>query len=240
MLKVFIVEDDIEFCKEIAAVMSQIDSVKVEYLTSSGEDLLKAVSKTNPDICIIDIGLPDISGINVAEQVRKKYFDTDIIFITAYEDYISEAVKLYASDYIKKPLDQERLIQTIKRIKHKRKTFDRTMEVKTENQETVWIKEDDILFVEAFGKKIALNTEHGTFYSNQSLSEMESKLNNYMFYKTSRSYIVNLAKVKMIKPRSRTSFDIYFDTTEYRAVLSKKNYTEFRKKIKMLTGRGSH
>ena len=118
MLKVFIVEDDIEFCKEIAAVMSQIDSVKVEYLTSSGEDLLKAVSKTNPDICIIDIGLPDISGINVAEQVRKKYFDTDIIFITAYEDYISEAVKLYASDYIKKPLDQERLIQTIKRIKH--------------------------------------------------------------------------------------------------------------------------
>jgi len=84
----------------------------------------------------------------------------------------------------------------------------------------VWIKEDDILFVEAFGKKIALNTNHGTFYSNQPLGEMESKLNNYLFYKTSRSYIVNLTKVKMIKPRSRTSFNIYFDTTKCRAVLS--------------------
>jgi DNA-binding NtrC family response regulator len=83
---------------------------------ASAEDALEAFPKYRPDLVLLDIGLPGMSGIDALEQIKKEFADTLVIMITAYEDVqtVVSAMKLGAYDYIVKPLDMNGLIITVR------------------------------------------------------------------------------------------------------------------------------
>ncbi|KKM08978.1 hypothetical protein SY88_21250 [Clostridiales bacterium PH28_bin88] len=236
-LKVAVTEDDSLFRKELVEQISSVPGLEVHYSTDSGEDLLRVLDKISPEIVVLDISLPGISGIDVAKTVRQKLPHTEIIFVTAHEDYIKEAVKLYATDYISKPLDTARLKQTLNRIKQNLSSPEKLLELKTGKGIQV-TRPQDICVVEAIKKKTIIHTATKTFTSDHSIMEIEAQLDQGMFYRTSRSYLVNLSKIKAIKPVSRTSFEILFVDKDCKAYLSKSVYTGFRSKLKKLSAGG--
>ncbi len=229
-------EDDFQFCQEIASfIHKKMDGMRVEYFAHRGEEFLKVIAQNKPDICMIDIGLPDVSGVDIARRIREQYFDSDIIFITAYDNYFSEAVNVYAVDYITKPPDYNRLQQTLQRIKYTKSVVENTVEIKTEDKEILLLKEKEILFMESYGRKTIIYTVDGIQHvALQSLNKFQQKLSSSIFFRSSRFHILNLTQIHSIEPFTRTSFKVHFNNTEITANLSKKQYPCFREEIKEL------
>ena len=116
MTDVVIVEDDPIFRKYLAGLLTSIPGVEVTGVFDEGEEFLKLVQKLQPEILFLDVGLPGISGVQVADCIRRDFPYMEIVFITADENYIRNAFHLYASDFITKPLDSDRLRHTVARI----------------------------------------------------------------------------------------------------------------------------
>lgn len=231
MIRAIIAEDEDLLRREISRKVMGISDVKVEYITNEGKDLLNAILKVKPELAILDIKLPEMTGLEVVKNIRDLLPNTEIIFITSYEEYIKDAVKLYAADYIIKPINYERLFNTIERIKRKFNDSSNIIEVRC-GDDTKLINANDIYFIEANRKKTFFYTTYEDFLSNTSLSDVYKLLNKKVFFKTSRSYIVNLYKVYSIKSVNRTSLEISFRNKNKKAYLSKKLYYEFRNRLK--------
>jgi two-component SAPR family response regulator len=87
---------------------------------------LEEVEKLKPDIVFLDINMPEIKGTSLFTQIKKVCPLTQIVFVTAYDEYAVEAFELNASDYIVKPIRKERLQKTIKRLKNSNKTEEKS------------------------------------------------------------------------------------------------------------------
>ena len=103
-------------------------------LAEKGSEALELFHQESPDLILLDIGLPDISGMDVLKDVKKKDPDAMVIMVTAIEEVktIVEAVKLGAYDYLVKPIDAQELLLTAKnalenkRLKHQLRTIQKT------------------------------------------------------------------------------------------------------------------
>lgn len=235
MSDVVIVEDDPLFRKYLASLLTAIPGVEVTGVFSEGEEFLNLVQKLKPEILFLDVGLPGISGIQVADSIRRNFPYMEMVFITADENHIREAFHLYASDFITKPLDLDRLYHTVARIRKKSPVLGSIIELKCEEKMEILI-EEDIFMVEALTKKTVIYTAIRTFTCLHSMKDMEARLDKNMFLRTSRSYLVNLRLVEGLKSYSRTSYQILFKSKNYLAYLQKGLYPEFRRRIKALAG----
>lgn len=74
------------------------------------------IHSCTPEVVFLDIDLPGMSGVEVAQKLRSTHTDIEIVFITSYTDFRSDAIELYAADYITKPINATRLIRTLQRI----------------------------------------------------------------------------------------------------------------------------
>jgi len=237
MINVAIVEDDLFFQEELAKLLVSVPEIDLTGTFSNGEDFLSFVQKHPPQLLFLDIGLPGISGIEVADHVRKEFPYMEIVFITADENHSRDAFRLYASDYISKPLDTNRLYQTLTRIMKKPPIPEKKIELKCGDTIEI-LNQEDIFLVQAFIKKTLVYTGSRTLSCSQSLKEIAAQLNNEMFFRTNRSYLVNVRLVDAVKICSRTSYEVFFKGKEYRAYLQKKLYPEFRARFNFLSGEG--
>ncbi len=229
MIKAVILEDEMIFTDTLVKELKIIGGIEIEYISTLGKDIIQNLHKLSVEIAFIDIGLPDISGIEVAKIIRANFPDAEIIFITSFNDFTQEAIKCYATDYINKPIDKERLKKTIERIKRKLLS-EELVKIKTGNTISM-IRINDIFMIEAQGKKSTVYTDSKILTAEHSLKEFEKVINAH-FFKTSRSFLVNINKIDQIIPYSKTSLEILFRGKDYKALLSKKNYPSFRTKIK--------
>jgi len=231
MLRLVIAEDDINFRRELMNYFIEIDDVTIEYSTGNGQDAWEAINKIKPDIAVLDIDMPGMNGLKLASNIREKYDNIEIIFITSYEDFVREAIELYAADYIEKPLNKERIKKTIDRIKNRNIDIGNMIPFKSGIDIKI-IHPKDIYSVEACDKKTIVCTTSEKFISEYSLKQLEEILDKNLFFRSSRSFLINLSKVDSLKEYSRTSFEVAFKNKDYKAYLSKDLYSEFRKKIK--------
>jgi len=232
---VAIVEDDPLFRKELALFLASIPDVEVTGTYAKGEEFLPLLQKLKSEILFLDVGLPGISGIEVADCVRRDFPYMEIVFITADENHIRDAFRLYASDFITKPVDSDRLHQTVARIKRKRPLLSARIELKCEEKVEILI-EEDIYMVEASGKKTVIYTANRKIICLHSMIDMETRLDKKMFIRTSRSYLVNLRLLEGIQSCTCTYYQVLFMGKDYLAYLQKNLYPEFRRRIKSLHG----
>ena len=236
MSDVVIVEDDHFFRKYLANLLATIPSIEVTGVFVDGEEFLNLVQKLKPEILFLDVGLPGISGIQVADCVRRDFPYMEIVFITADENHIRDAFHLYASDFITKPLDPDRLRYTVDRIRRKSPVLGAKIELNCVGEIELLIEEENIYMVEALAKRTVIYTAVRIITCLHSMKDMEARLDKNVFFRTSRSYLVNLRLVEGIKSCSRTSYIILFKGKDYQAYLQKKLYPELKIRIKTLYG----
>jgi len=100
----------------LCSILSKLERALVIGAADNAKDAIALVREHNPDLAFLDIELPDIKGIELAERLREIKPDLAIVFITAHQEYSLDAFKLYAFDYILKPIDEERVKSTFQRI----------------------------------------------------------------------------------------------------------------------------
>jgi len=129
MIKIVIIDDHIMFRQGLKAVLELEKDIKIVGEASSGNKAMDAVKKNNPDILLVDIKLPDISGIEVCEKILNQYPTLKVIIITAFHDEkdVVKAIRAGAKGYILKDSDVKELIKQIRLVYENKSTIDSSL-----------------------------------------------------------------------------------------------------------------
>jgi DNA-binding NarL/FixJ family response regulator len=117
------------FRQGLKAVLELEKDIKIVGEASSGNKAMDAVKKNNPDILLVDIKLPDISGIEVCEKILNQYPNLKVIIITAFHDEkdVVKAIRAGAKGYILKDSDVKELIKQIRLVYENKSTIDSSL-----------------------------------------------------------------------------------------------------------------
>lgn len=114
MIKCVILDDELLAISYLKLLCEQIENVEVVKAFNDPKIFLKEINDIDCNLCILDIEMPGMTGLQVAELISGS---KKIIFTTAYKEYAAEAFDLNVVDYVRKPIKKERLIQAFEKAK---------------------------------------------------------------------------------------------------------------------------
>lgn len=120
--KILVVDDSVSIVFSIGKIL-ELNGYMVDS-AYNGSDALRKISQQAFDVVICDIEMPGISGMSFLERVRDEYDrELDVILMTGYldQDYFIQAIRLGASDFIRKPIESKQLLHSISRILERRR-----------------------------------------------------------------------------------------------------------------------
>ena len=117
-LKLIIADDHHIFRKGILSIVSEDESIEITGEAANGDDALKLIEEMKPDIAILDIDMPGLSGLDVARKVKSEKLPVKIVILTIHKDkeYFDEALELDIKAYVLKESIANDLIDCIKRV----------------------------------------------------------------------------------------------------------------------------
>ena len=117
-IKVFVVEDQSKILKNQLKLLEGIPDIQIVGTALSGEAAIEEVLKTNPDVLLLDLGLPRMSGIDVTRQLKAAQSTVEILIFTIFdeEDKVLDAVKAGASGYLLKGTPADKIVEAIKEV----------------------------------------------------------------------------------------------------------------------------
>jgi len=115
-MRIAAVDDEMHVLERFERIVLEMEDLQLCGLFETAEQLLSYLKEHTLDAVFLDIEMPGVNGLRLSEQVLDFNENIDIIFVTAYNQYAVEAFELHAMDYIMKPLTEERLSKTLKRL----------------------------------------------------------------------------------------------------------------------------
>ena len=117
-IRVFVVEDQTRILKNQLRLLESHQDILIVGTALSGEAALEEMPRVNPDVFLLDLGLPRMSGIDVTRQVKARWPQVEILIFTIFdeEDKVLEAVKAGASGYLLKGTPADKIIEAIKEV----------------------------------------------------------------------------------------------------------------------------
>jgi len=236
-LKVLIIDDDEGMRLILKKILSKTEGFKLVGEAESGETGLGLAETLCPHIVFLDIEMPGMDGVECAKKILEIAPRTFIIFATAHENYMSEAFEIYASDYLIKPFKIDRILNTLERIKDVFKNKDELTLRKTPlNKEslaklvikskegTSFINSKDIILIEREKRSTIIHTVDEIISTSEGLSEIEERLDTSVFFRSHKSYIINLSMIYKIYPYGRWTYTVKLRNTDKDALLTREKY----------------
>jgi two-component system LytT family response regulator len=208
-LKAILVDDELNSLQNLQfKIHEYCPSIKVVAQTQNPEEAIRLILQYKPDVIFLDIEMPRMSGFKMLEQIPE--IDFEIIFITAYNHYAINAIRISAFDYLVKPVAIEDLQQTVERlgsftVKKTRERADilkKNMANPKSQEDHIAVPTNDglefiqikqILRIESSSNysKIILQSNHQMLVTRQ-LKDFEELLQDYRFYRVHHSHLINL------------------------------------------------
>jgi len=201
-MNILICDDKEEEARALAALLSSLNVENVVFTdTSHAFDYI--CSGVKIDACFLDIVMPEINGIELAEKLRQNNFDGKIIFLTTSNDFAHESYKVKAFDYLIKPPTLENITEVLKSLEEASKDNDTDgLTVKTQGSTRI-IPFRDISHVEVIDHVVYIKlSDRSLVKESTTFGEMaERLLRDSRFAKCHRSYIVNLNEIAVVSNR---------------------------------------
>ncbi len=203
MLQALIVDDEAPARSELSFLLEDGNLAEVAGEASSVKEAIELLKNKRCDVIFLDINMPGVTGMQFAEAIAKLKNPPFVIFVTAYSEYAADAFGVNATDYLVKPVEEERLIQAINKVlsqlsvQSKRQDQDRISVEK--NGKKILVPTDQIHFIMAKDDYSYLHTESDRYLSTISLAQLEERLAESGFYRVHRRYLVNLACVEEVE-----------------------------------------
>ncbi len=175
-------------------------SVNIEMFPSAESFLFHYEEKKDYDILLLDVEMKNISGIELAKQIRSMDHRVEIIFTTSHFELSGEGYEVDALHYLIKPIAETKLMEVLSKAARKLSVEPPSLVIVC-NGETVKILEPDILYIESFRHYVVVHTQSTEYKLKENLSALKGKLSSD-FYQTHRSYLVSLKHIRKI---SRTA-----------------------------------
>lgn len=201
-VNIAVCDDDNMWIAHIEEYIAKIKEIykETEYDTyTSGEALMQHYEKNGNtyDIVILDIEMNNITGIEVAHKIRDRDSAVCIFFLTNHKEYVYECFKPAPMNFWIKPVEYEVFKEDMMRAY---KCIDESSDyIKIiENRKRIRLKCDEILYIENKDRKSWLYTVSGIHKTNKLLSDLMKDLDNKIFVRVYKSFIINLRHVHII------------------------------------------
>lgn len=226
-MRVLVVDDEPLVRERLRALLAAHPDVEVVGEGEDGPSALQAGRALAPDVVFLDIQMPGLSGLEVAETWRREGALPVIVFVTAFDRYAVEAFRLHALDYLTKPIEPGRFAESLGRAReyleprnraalegriramleaHERRQSLKPHVVVRERDRYLLVPTAGIHALEAEGNYVSLHCERATHLLRGSLASVEAGLDPRRFLRTHRSWIVNLDFVKEARTQAGGSW----------------------------------
>jgi two-component system LytT family response regulator len=223
-LRVIIADDERPAREFLKSILLEFEQVELVGEAANGSDAAAQIKRLKPDLAILDLKMPEVSGLDAVRSLRKSEMPL-VAFVTAYDEFAVQAFEINAIDYLLKPVERARLGVTIARAIERLEQSD-WREVEAEKlknaardiaegygstkleripvrvrDEIYLVPVAEIASIVADGELLHLTTIKNQKYTiNYRLKDLEARLDTEKFVRLSRGAIVNLAFVKHISP----------------------------------------
>ena len=219
MYSVLIVEDEHLTRLALTNYLKTRSDVSRVDTADDGVTALKALTKKPTDILFLDINMPEMSGIELLDSLRRAGSPLPVVvFVTAHNDYAIAAFERHAVDYVLKPFSSDRIKRALD-FAIQRSSSDRIArlaaavpdlkEIEQRKPKRIAIKEQgrilmvdpqEILFVEAEGNYVLMHMTNGSYLLRDAISKVEQRLTPHGFIRIHRSVLVNSAAIAEFRP----------------------------------------
>jgi two-component system, LytTR family, response regulator len=249
-IRIALVDDEPLALRAMQRALDEVQDIEIVAECSSGEDVLRMLPTLQPDLIFLDIEMPGMSGMEIAQQLQGR--DSPyIVFVTAYDKYALEAFKVQAIDYILKPICEEKVRDVMKRIAESMR-LNRWQEVDSrlgtiihmierqkkelpmpgeldrftiKNRGRIYfIETSSIDWIQAEGNYVTLHTGSNKHLLRIKMNQLEERLNSKLFVRVHRSTIVNIQSIKELRPFFNGSYLILL--TDNTKIYSSRGYKE--------------
>jgi two-component system LytT family response regulator len=202
-IKIIIVDDERLARNELKRLLSKHSEIEIVDEAKNAQEASEKIAEHQPDAIFLDIHMPGATGLELAESLGD---DVNIIFCTAYDQFAVEAFSLNAMDYLVKPVNPERLTESLEKLtkrlelskSHAGLPDDHKLMVKYgETMRIIELRE--IIRFESIGNHAAIYTPHGKAYLHSSLNKIEAKLDERHYFRASRSDIIRLEAIESME-----------------------------------------
>ena len=208
-MKALIVDDERLARKELTNLLQDYQEIEIVGEAVNAEDAEEKIKSLKPDLLFLDIQMPGKTGFELLESL-----DTvpEVVFTTAYDEYALKAFDFNALDYLLKPIEPDRLKETVTKIINRKAKEQEEAETSTDQklglQDRVFVKDGDkcwfvklenIRLFESDGNYIKIYFENFKPMIHKSLNALDEKLDDRSFFRASRKHIINLTWVESIE-----------------------------------------
>ena len=227
-IRTVIADDEEPARNELFFQLARLEDVEVVGQATNGLEALELIESLRADLSLLDVQMPGLTGFEIVRALVAKKIDSRVVFVTAYDQYAIEAFKINAVDYLLKPVEPNRLSQTLARVRELLASAARgdsaASKLQAEALEKIaafvekqpgkpdpiaikndgrlaLVQSDDIVFISLVEETVTVTTGTISGESNcRTLDELQSQLDPAIFWRVHRSHIVNIHKIKEIVP----------------------------------------
>jgi len=228
-MKTLIVDDEKIALSRLKRLLKE-EGVSDVVECSSPIDAIKEVAKQKFDIAFLDISMPVMTGLELANTILDISPHTFIVFQTAYEEHALEAFQSGAVDYLLKPISQDTVKNSLSKIEKymiKDNPINKKLMAKRGNK-LYLIDIDEIYYIKADLDEVIVRTKDADAYMRKKIGDMELLLKGKNFFRVHRSSIVNIDKIRSMQSIEQSKLEISFDGIEEIITSSKDGAKEFR------------
>ena len=201
-MRVMIIDDEPLARKRLRKLVERIPELHYVGEAEDGRDALAQIEALAPELVLLDIDMPRLDGIALARSLDKRIA---VVFTTAHREHAVEAFRLSAIDYLLKPIEELLLREAVERVLAAQKRLDAaaqaapSLRISARRKGVVeWVESRDVARLSAADKYVVCKVGEREYLFDESLSELESRLDSVGFMRVHRAELVNLSRVRAL------------------------------------------
>ncbi|HEY3939036.1 MAG TPA: LytTR family DNA-binding domain-containing protein [Bryobacteraceae bacterium] len=229
-ISALIVDDEQLAREELSFLLRDFPEIEILHSAANGLEAVKLIEQLEPDLVFLDVQMPGLDGLAVIGKVRERGTPLPhFVLTTAFDQYAVEAFRLEALDYLLKPVEKDRLAESVARarrtIEDKQQAQEKAAEalaaktpaqrtkllVKANNRNLI-VDAQDMIYATIDDGLITVVTAQFEGQSNyRTIEELQSNLDPHLFWRVHRSFLVNINKIREVIPWFKSSFQLKMD-----------------------------
>ncbi|WP_313653725.1 LytTR family DNA-binding domain-containing protein [Pantoea sp.] len=242
-MKAIIVEDEFLAQQELSWMIQHHSNIEIVACFDDGLDVLKYLQQHRIDVIFLDINIPSLDGMLLAQNIHQFAHKPLIVFITAWKEHAVEAFELEAFDYILKPYQESRIVTMLNKLEATAQAQQAVnpLHAVSAPQTVNLIKDEriivtdvnDIYYVEAHEKLTFVYTRRESYVMSMNITEFCSRLPEAQFFRCHRSYCVSLSKIREIEPWFNNTYLLKLRDLEFQVPVSRSKVKQFRQLMRL-------
>ena len=196
-MKIAVCDDENKIVEEITSFIKKEFPLSEVKAFSDGETFL-ASSEERPEVLLLDIDMPGISGMEVAAALAQEKVHTLIVFVTAHDELVYDSFKYHPFAFVRKKFLEEELKSVLsdceKQLESRKKNF-----VFQNASRLVTLTQSEILYFEGQANYLAIHTTSGEYKMRSTMAGVEKELEDSDFLRIHKGFLVNLEHIRVLK-----------------------------------------